>query len=52
MLGLGDFWVSLIFVITVLSAILCVVYGIKCWNRYSEPTGMEIEENKDIENNL
>ncbi len=52
MLGLGDFWVSLIFMITVLSALLCVVYGIKCWNRDSEPTGMKIEEEKDIKSNL
>ncbi|MCK4965987.1 hypothetical protein KAS50_03085 [bacterium] len=46
MLGLGDFWVSLIFLLTILSAILCVVYGIVYWNKDGEPTSVEIEEEK------
>ena len=33
MLGLGDFNVSLVFILTLLSAVLCVVYGLLNWNR-------------------
>ncbi len=59
MLGLGDFWVSLIFLLTILSAILCVVYGIMYWNKDGEPSSAEIEEEnkwdkeeKEIEDTL
>ena len=33
MLGLGDFWVSLVFVLLILSTLLCVVYGALNWNK-------------------
>ena len=33
MLGLKDFWVSLGFLLTILSSILCIIYGIINWNR-------------------
>ena len=33
MLGLGDFWVSLVFVLMILSMVLCVAYGAKFWDR-------------------
>ncbi|RPI03676.1 MAG: hypothetical protein EHM72_00920 [Calditrichaeota bacterium] len=33
MLGLGDFWVSLVFILMILSTILCVVYGALNWNK-------------------
>lgn len=33
MLGLGDFWVSSVFILLILSTILCVVYGALNWNR-------------------
>jgi hypothetical protein len=33
MLGLGDFWVSLVFVLLILSTLLCVVYGAINWNK-------------------
>lgn len=49
MLGLGDFWVSLVFVLTILSTILCVVYGAKNWNKGDEPSAEEIEEEKKWE---
>jgi len=33
MLGIQDRWVSLVFVLCVLSSLLCVVYGIFAWNK-------------------
>jgi len=58
MLGLGDFWVSSVFVLLILSTLLCVVYGAINWNNDGEET--EIiekekqweEEEKEIEDNL
>jgi len=44
MLGLGDFWIFLIFILIILSVVLCVVYGVMYWNRDSEPMGMRDEE--------
>lgn len=59
MLGLGDFWVSLVFILTILSSLLCVVYGAIYWNRDGEPTKLELEEEerwekdeRDIEDKL
>lgn len=36
MLGLGDFWVGLVFVLMAASVVLCVVYGAKNWNSDEE----------------
>lgn len=33
MFGLGDFWVSLVYVLIILSTALCVVYGALNWNK-------------------
>lgn len=33
MLGFADFWVELAVWLSLLSALLCVVYGIMKWNR-------------------
>lgn len=44
MLGLGDFWVSAVFVLMILSTLLCVVYGAMNWNKGGEPSKLEIEE--------
>ena len=59
MLGLGDFWVSLIFVLTILSAVLCVVYGAMNWNKGGQLSETEANEEKkwdqkerEIEENL
>jgi hypothetical protein len=38
MLGLGDFWVSLVFVLTLGSVLLCVVYSIVKWNKDGGPS--------------
>jgi len=46
MLGLGDFWVSLVFVLCISSTVLCVVYGAMNWNKDGEPSAAEILEKK------
>lgn len=46
MLGLGDFGVSAVFVLMILSTLLCVVYGAINWNKGGEATSLEIEEEK------
>lgn len=33
MLGLQDKWVSLAYILCVISTILCVIYGIFAWNK-------------------
>jgi len=59
MLGLGDFWVSLVFILMLGSVALCVVYGIVNWNKDGEPGKKEIagekrwdREEKKIEKQL
>ncbi len=59
MFGLGDFWVSLVFVLIILSTLLCIVYGVIYWNKDGEPTEEEIKEEiewekeeKEIEDKL
>ncbi len=58
MLGLGDFWVSSVFILLILSTLLCVVYGAINWNKGGEddvPVEKEKEwaqEEKQIENNM
>jgi len=39
MLGLGDFMIFLAFVLCILSALACVIYGIINWNK-----GADIDE--------
>ena len=59
MLGLGDIWVFLIFLLTFLSTILCIVYGIIYWNKNGEVSPIETaeerkwdKEEKEIEDKL
>ncbi len=59
MLGLGDFWVSLVFILLILSTALCVVYGAVNWNKGADDDEIiEAEEQqwateeKEIEANL
>ncbi len=33
MLGLGDGYVALAYILTILSTIVCVIYGVIKWNR-------------------
>ena len=58
MLGLGDFWVSLVFVLLIASTLLCVVYGAVNWNNGGEDDELLAreqqweEEEKEIEDKL
>lgn len=59
MLGLGDFWVSLVFVLCICSTLLCVVYGAVNWNKDGEPTPEQVvkkkrweKEERDIDEKL
>jgi len=47
MLGLGDFNVSLVFILIILSSLLCVIYGIVNWNKGLELKEDEIKEEKN-----
>ena len=46
MFGLGDFWVSSVFVFMFLSMILCVVYGAMNWNKDGEDDEILQKEEK------
>jgi len=57
-LGLGDFNVSLVFILLILSTLLCVIYGLVKWNEDGEDvkiSGKEKQwdkEEKSIEETL
>ena len=40
-LGIEDFWVFLAYLLSILSAILCMVYGMLTWNKGDEPVMRE-----------
>lgn len=44
MFGFGDVWVFLGYLLTIGSMLLCVVYGIRNWNRNRENIQEEIRE--------
>ncbi len=46
MLGLKGFWVPLGYILTILSAVLCLVYGIIMWNKEGTVAKKENEEEK------
>jgi hypothetical protein len=57
MLGLGDFAIFAVYVLCILSAVVCVVYGIIFWNRGADKEEPEVgkqweETEKDITENL
>jgi len=41
MLGLADGWVSLAYILCILSSILCVVYGVRRWDADGDAEGTE-----------
>jgi hypothetical protein len=45
MLGLGDGWVFLGYLLSIISAILCIIYGIIKWNSNGE-TARDAEQEK------
>lgn len=56
MLGLGDIWVFMTFVLCIAAALLCVGYGIKNWNKGDEMDESDAnkwrKEEIEIEKNL
>jgi len=44
MFGLGDIAVSLVFLLTILSSILCIVYGIVMWKSPEKISELEKKE--------
>ena len=46
MLGFADFWIALAYILTILSAIGCLVYGIIYWNKGDDDTTVQMEEKK------
>lgn len=49
MLGLGGFWVSSVFILMILSTLLCVVYGAINWNKGGIDDEVIVEEEKQWE---
>lgn len=56
MLGLADGWVSLAYLLCILSSILCVVYGIRRWDSDGDDESTEqaqwMKQEADIEKPL
>ena len=44
MFGLGDIWVSLAFVLSILSVAVCVIYGVINWNKGQDSEMQQINE--------
>ncbi|MDD5455929.1 MAG: hypothetical protein PHV30_02715 [Candidatus Margulisbacteria bacterium] len=49
MLGLKDPVIFWAYLLTILSALLCVIYGILNWNKGAENEGKEMDEEKKWE---
>ncbi|MDQ2085727.1 hypothetical protein RBH29_04670 [Herbivorax sp. ANBcel31] len=59
MLGLPDFWIWSVYLLCILSTVVCVVYGLLNWNKGIESEEMDIKEEetweekeREIESNL
>lgn len=44
MLGIDDPWIWGVYLLCILSALLCLIYGLKNWNREGELEAVEIRE--------
>ena len=44
MLGIDDHWIWGVYLLCILSALLCLIYGIINWNREGELEAVEIRE--------
>lgn len=44
MLGIDDPWIWGVYLLCILSALLCLIYGIVNWNREGEQEAQEIKE--------
>lgn len=44
MLGIPDFWIVCAYILCIVSAVLCVIYGVYNWNRGHENEAQQILE--------
>jgi hypothetical protein len=44
MLGIDDPWIWGVYILSIFSALLCVIYGIVNWNREGELEALEVKE--------
>jgi hypothetical protein len=56
-LGIADPWVWLVYILCILSTLLCIVYGLMNWNKGDEPAKPEDiewakEEKAEVEDSL
>ncbi len=51
MLGFTDGWITLVYVLCILSALLCAVYGILNWNKGTDKEAAQILEAAGWEKN-
>lgn len=56
-LGIEDPWVVLVYILCILSTLLCVVYGLINWNKGEEPVKKEDvdwakEEKEEVEDSV
>jgi len=49
MLGFTDGWIALVYVLCILSTVLCVAYGLANWNRGGQDEEKQIVEEVDWE---
>jgi hypothetical protein len=48
-LGIDDPWIWGVYILCILSMLLCVIYGVAYWNKGSEPEAAEIAEEEEWE---
>ena len=48
-LGIDDPWIWGVYLLCIISALLCVIYGIVNWNKEGELEALEIKEEADWE---
>lgn len=44
MLGIDDPWIWGVYLLCILSALLCLIYGVVNWNREGEQEAIEVKE--------
>ena len=49
MLGIPDFWIIFAYLLCILSAVACVVYGLINWNKGGDNEGGQIAEERSWE---
>jgi hypothetical protein len=49
MLGFDDGWIFAAYLLCILSAVVCVVYGLVNWNKGGDDEALQVEEEKKWE---